>query len=453
MKNISLPRQLREIGKQFEKAGYEVYLVGGAIRNILAGYKPTDYDLASNALPQDVIKLFKRVIPTGIKHGTVTILYKGEKYEITTFRSEGKYSDGRHPDSVSYSNSIFEDLERRDFTINSIALNINTNEIIDPHNGKNDIINKLVKAIGNAEERFNEDGLRIIRAFRFVSQMEYQLDTATYQAIEKTKDRLTFISTERIQEELSKLLATRVPSTGLLPMAESGVMSIILPELDACRNIGQKGRHKYDVFYHSLRACDYAPIEKLNVRFAALLHDIGKPDAKGISDEGEIIFHNHDAISADITQDILRRLRLSNVFINSVTHLVRLHMFNYEHNWSDSAVRRFIARVGKEHIHDLLDLRRADSSAIEDRVSTCPKLFELEDRIEDVLSQDQAITIRDLAINGHQLSEYASIPKGPQMGKVLDFLLESVIEDPDQNSKDILLEIARNFYHNHLLQE
>jgi len=417
---------------------------------MVLGIPPKDYDIATDARPETVMGLFRRAIPTGIQHGTVTIVVHGEAMEVTTFRVEGRYSDGRRPDSVSFSPSLTEDLKRRDFTINAMAVDLENGELVDPHGGRTDAKHRIIRAIGDPLGRFTEDALRPLRACRFASQLEFIVEPSTVEGMRRSAGRLRSVAPERVKDELSKMLTARLPSTGLVLMAETGILGVVLPELDRCRGVEQKGRHSFDVFTHSVLACDGAPPEDLCVRLAALLHDIGKPEALRVLPDGERTFYQHEAVAATMADDILRRLRFPTSVVKKVSHLIRHHMFNYTEAWSDSAVRRFIARVGLENVDDLFLVRRADQYAMRGEAVPSRNLESFRRRIDAVLEAKEALSIRDLAINGHDLASQAGVPKGPAMGKVLEFLLDAVLDDPSLNTREKLLELARNYYETRL---
>ncbi len=433
---------------RFRQSGYELFLVGGAVRNLVLGGEPVDFDFATNATPDQVALAFRRVIPTGAKHGTVTIVHGSTHYEVTTYRAEGPYTDSRRPDRVEFISDIFADLARRDFTMNSMALDPLADRFLDPHNGEADIHNRLIRAIGDPHERFSEDALRMLRAIRFATQLEFAIDAPTFAAIGALSGRLASVSLERIRDELTRILASRTPSQGFRMMAETGLLATFLPELVDAIGVEQRGRHRFDVFEHSIIAVDAAPHDNPDVRLAALLHDIGKPPTLEIRD-GERIFHGHDGESARMTETILRRLKYPNAVASRVAHLVRHHMFHYTDEWTDAAVRRFIARVGEERIADLIELRRADTYAIAAARGGEQSLAALLRRVADQLSSEHAVSLKDLAVNGRTLIE-AGIPKGPLLGVVLEHLLETVIDDPSLNAQDTLVGIARRFYETRL---
>ena len=447
---FSIPATLEELARVFFRHGHQCYLVGGAIRDMLLDRRSTDYDIATNALPQQVQAMFKRVIPTGIKHGTVTVLFRGVRFEVTTFRIDQEYLDGRRPDSVVFTPSIEEDLRRRDFTVNAIACDLSTRRLLDPHDGRGDLHRRLIRAIGDPLERFREDGLRPVRACRFAAQFRFEIEPATFAAIPECLDTVRKVSCERIREELLRLLAAPQPSLGFHLMASCGLLALLLPELAAGAGVQQKALHCFDVLEHSLRSCDAAAPENLPVRLAALLHDIGKPGASRREEDGTRSFHGHEKLSAELAVGLLTRLRFSNQLIHKTRHLVLHHMFNYTGQWSDAAVRRFIARVGEEHIPDLLALRRADQVGTCGDSSPCAELATFSRRLEDVLAAARALTLKDLAVDGRDVMGALRLPPGPHIGVLLGELLECVLEDPELNIKESLLAIAGRVYEERL---
>lgn len=440
-----LPRTVISFMRAFHEHGFECYLVGGAVRNLILGRKPSDFDFTTNATPHQVMRAFRRVIPTGVQHGTVTVLHKGSSFEVTTYRSESDYTDSRRPDRVEFVGDIHEDLCRRDFTMNAMAFDPDRAVFLDPHGGEEDIRGRLVRAIGDPAERFREDALRMLRAVRFATELRFEIDETTLRAVTDGADRIHAVSAERVRDELTKLIASERPSYGLRILSETSLLSRTLPELAECVDVEQRGNHRFDVFEHSVRACDAAPADNLVVRLAALLHDIGKPRALEEDEDGTRRFHGHEKLSADMSEQLLRRLKFPNRTIAAVVHLVRHHMFNYTPEWSDAAVRRFIARVGADAIADLIALRAADGEAVTGEKVDARPLGQFAERVRREMESQQALTVRDLAVSGHDLME-AGIPRGPLLGVVLDELLEAVLEDPAQNSRERLIEIAKRFY-------
>ena len=394
--------------------------------------------------------MFKRVIPTGLKHGTVTVLHRGVRFEVTTFRIDSEYLDGRRPDSVVFTPSIEEDLRRRDFTINAIAYDLSSRRLLDPHEGRADLHRRLIRAIGDPVERFREDGLRPVRACRFAAQFGFSVDPATLAAIPLAMDTVRKVSGERIRDELVRLLSAPQPSQGFRLMAGCGLLEVLLPELAAGAGVEQRSLHCFDVLEHSLRSCDAADPGNLPVRLAALLHDIGKPVALRREADGDLSFHGHEKLSAELSGVLMARLRFPNQLIHRTRHLILHHMFNYTGEWSDAAVRRFVARVGEEHLPDLLALRRADQVGTCGDSSPSPALAAFGRRLEAVLAASQALGLKDLAVDGHELMRELNLPPGPHIGVLLGQLLDSVLEDPQLNTRETLLSIAGRFYRQRL---
>ncbi|MEE0879467.1 MAG: CCA tRNA nucleotidyltransferase [Treponemataceae bacterium] len=465
MKCVQIPSNLKKMNQFFENAGFKAYLVGGAVRDMLLGQKVSDFDLATNATPEQVMSIFKKVIPTGIEHGTVTVLFMGTPIEVTTFRIEQGYSDSRHPDKISFTDDITEDLSRRDFTINAMAASLLDGKIIDPFDGQKDLKNKIIRTVGSATERFSEDGLRPIRAIRFASKLNFKIEEETLKAIPLAIEKTKTISIERFRDEFCKMLVSEKPSISLKLMEETGILEFFLPELASCRNITQadfRGIHNFDILDHLFYACDGAPKEKLLVRIAALFHDIGKPatrkeETKIDTDGTEkpiITFFGHEKKSEQICKKIMTRLKFSNAEIDYVCHLIKEHMFFYESSWTDGAIRRFITRnslqkyTPLEIIEDLFDLRIADVTGM---TNTPPvlkngrwseNLIEFKDRIDNCLNENTALSLKDLAINGNDLMQIGL--KGKQIGWTLNELLQDVLESPSDNTKEKLIEIAKN---------
>ncbi|MDR2702543.1 MAG: HD domain-containing protein [Spirochaetaceae bacterium] len=436
---------LKEIAAVFTSAGKEVYLVGGAVRDLILGRDSADWDLATNALPEEVTRLFKRVIPTGIKHGTVTIHYKGASIEVTTFRTESDYSDGRRPDEIRYAAAIENDLSRRDFTMNAAAVKLPEGTLIDPFNGQSDISRKLIRCVGKPEERFAEDGLRPMRAVRFAAQLGFNLEKETLAAIPGALSTTARVAAERIREELDKTIASKSPQTGFIVMEETGLLRLILPELDACRGVEQKGYHRYDVLDHSLLACAYAARKNFSqeVRVAALFHDLGKPAVRQMGAGGIWTFYNHEKESVKLAEGIMRRFRYPNAVIDKVRRLIAAHMFHYEDVWKDNAVRRFIIRTGEDLLPELFDLRMADTAGTAGVEPNPAMLLPFKKRIEAVLAKSSALSLKDLAVNGNDLIA-AGVKPGKYVGIILNELLEAAVDDPALNTREKLLEIAGN---------
>lgn len=459
MNHIKIPDILKKMNEIFVQHGHKAYLVGGAVRDMLMGKEPHDWDVTTDATPEQVMSIFRKVIPTGIAHGTVTVHFMKNEIEVTTFRTESDYSDGRHPDKVEYTGNIEEDLSRRDFTINAIASYLGDGTITDPFHGRDDIKRKVIRTVGNPLERFSEDGLRPVRAVRFSAQLGFEIERETLKAISEPEilKKTSGISLERFRDELLKLMKAEKPSAGLKLMEESGILDIFIPEFKKCRGCIQgdfRGYHQFDVLDHLFYACDGAPASKQNVRLAALFHDIGKPDVKRVipTPQGDqFTFYNHEAKSQQITKEILFRLKFSNAEIANICHLVVNHMFNYTQDWTDAAVRRFLAKIQAENLEDLYDLRLADiygmnNAPVRGQDSrTIALLNELKDRISKETEKNSVLSLKQLAVNGKDLMKNG-ISAGKDLGFVLNQLLETVLEDPSQNEKEQLIKIALNIY-------
>ena len=444
---MKLPKSVIKFTEVFKKNNFQIFLVGGAVRDYIRGEKHFDYDFATDATPQEVIKLFKSVIPVGIEHGTVIVLFEKNQFEVTTFRKEDKYSDNRHPDKVSFVKTIDEDLARRDFTINAFAYDIIHKKLIDNYEGKNDLKNELIRTIGEPKERFNEDFLRMLRACRFAGKLNFKIEKKTLEAVKELSENIKKISVERIREELIKIMLCPKPSIGLEYMRITNLMAHILPELNDCYGIMQNRFHKYDVYYHNLYTCDAATKDDYRIRFAALLHDIAKPQTKRGKDvEEESSFYNHEIIGAKITGKILKRLKFSNHDIKYITHLVKYHMFYYTDEWTDGAVRRFIRNVGVENLENLFSLRDADRIGNGMKQGIPEVYLNFKERIKKILEIDNAFKIKDLNINGNIIMDELFLNPGPIIGEILNYLLENVLDNQSYNQKEILIEKAKEYY-------
>ncbi|HNQ97005.1 MAG TPA: CCA tRNA nucleotidyltransferase [Treponemataceae bacterium] len=442
MDRIPVPAVLKDLSRIFTAQGYQVYLVGGAVRDYFLGKKAEDWDIATDAKAEEVATLFKRIIPTGIEHGTVTIPFRGHMIECTTFRIETGYTDSRHPDSVSFTATITEDLSRRDFTMNAIAAALPTGEIVDPFDGRKDITKRIIRTVGDPHTRFSEDGLRPLRAIRFSAQTGFTIEGPTLEAISPSIPIIKTVARERIRDELSKLLTSDNPLPALYYLEQTGLLEHLIGELSMCRGVFQGGRHRHDVLDHLFYTCVYCPSASLELRLAGLFHDIGKPVALAFDTEGNPTFHGHETVSASITEKIMTRLKFPGKTIKAVCHLIRQHMFHYESVWTDAAVRRFIVRTGEDEIEQLFALRRADSRAISDIAEEGADIQELRERIIGILKQGHAFTLKDLAINGHDLTSQG-VPRGPVTGVILEELMQAVLDDPSLNNRERLLDISR----------
>ena len=425
-----------KIVRRIKAAGGSAYLVGGCLRDLISGRTPKDWDVATNLRPEEVKPLFPKVREVGAAFGTLLVPIHGEIFEVTSFRTDGIYSDGRHPDEIAYADNLHTDLERRDFTINAMAWDPDADQIEDPFGGLADLEAGLIRAVGDPRDRFREDALRLMRAIRFTAQLGFQLEAATWEAVCAESAGLERISTERIREELNHILRTPKPSAALLLLQESGLLRIFMPELDACLGVEQNRFHSHDVLMHLLLAVDAAPEDSLIVRLAALLHDIGKPDTRE-EREGDYTFYAHQVFGARTVDRILRRLTYPNEVRKSVAHLVYHHMFYYEPEWTDSAVRRFARTVGLENIPDLIALRIADMDSNRRKAGNRAPLDALLARVQAVIAKDTALSVKDLAIGGHELMALG-VPGGPGIGRILRALLERVLDEPEFNTPEQL---------------
>lgn len=444
MQSFPLTKTIRSFATRFKDAGFSLYIVGGAIRDFLLGFENDDFDFTTDAQPGEVMALFKHVIPTGIDHGTVTVLFENQKFEVTTFRTEGNYLDGRHPSSVTFIRNLEEDLKRRDFTINAFAADCIEGTILDLNKGLDDLHNRVIRAIGVPYQRFEEDALRIFRACRIAAKLNFHIEQETLDAMISMKENLCKVSAERIREELFKLVSSDHPTIGLRYMQRTSMLSQLFPSLAKGEKIEQGGMHHEDVLSHNIATCQAAADLRysLEVRLAGLFHDIGKSETVVFHDDRNT-FYQHEVVGEKQTKKILQSLKASNEQIRIISLLVREHMFAYQSNWSDSAVRRFINRIGLDIIPMLFQLRIADQIAIHGNADTTA-LDELQARIDFILEEHDALSIKDLAINGNDLI-LAGFPKGVQIGRTLAYLLDTVLDDPKQNNREQLLTIAKNF--------
>jgi tRNA nucleotidyltransferase (CCA-adding enzyme) len=429
---------------RLRNANKRAWIVGGCVRDALRGKAANDWDVCTDALPNELMKIFPRAIPTGIDHGTVTVVEKGEHYEVTTLRGETTYSDGRHPDSVHFTNDIVADLARRDFTVNAMAVDLTDGRVIDPFDGQKDLDARMLRAVGDPLERFREDGLRALRAARFVATLEFELDEPTEIAIENALDTYKKVSNERVRDEWLKTMKARKPSRGFDVMQRTGLLSVTCPELLEGVGMEQNKYHAFDVWTHALECLDACAGDPI-LRIAALLHDVGKPRTRAMSDKThDWTFYDHDRVGAEIADPIAARLRFSNDERARIVDLVRHHLFHYSDEWTDAAVRRWIRRVGKDRVEDLYLLNEADVRAKgKDAMPDLEALAGLKVHVAKVLAEGAALSTRDLEVNGRDLMQGLAMKPGKAIGEVLEALLEIVTQDPKENDRERLLAHAK----------
>ncbi len=469
----NLPKEVQTLLENFRKNNFQIYIVGGAVRNLIMNQPVNDWDFTTDAKPEEVLKLFPDAHYDN-KFGTVGIQLSDKKqkksddrrlwapegeddstFEITTMRKEGLYKDSRHPIDVSWTNKIEEDLGRRDFTINAIALT--TSHVIaskakqshkkddkwvliDPFHGEKDIENKLVRAVGDPNLRFEEDALRLMRAIRIATELEFEIEEKTFSAIKKNAKGITDIAWERIRDELFKLLFSNNPSAGILKLRDSGILQIILPELEKCFGIVQEGpKHDrvYDIGEHSMMSLKFTPSKDPLVRLASLLHDIGKPDTVKISPDGNVTFYNHDFIGGKLILKLADRFNLSKKQTDKLFKLVRWHMFSVSENQTDSAIRRFIKNVSQDYIEDIMAIRVGDRLGGGTQTETSWRIETFKERIKEVLRKP--FSISDLKVNGKDVMKELKIKPGPKVGEVLQKLFAEVLEDDSKNTREYLL--------------
>jgi len=448
-----LPAFVQFVCHKLVERGHEAVVVGGCARDILLGREPHDWDVATSAHPQDVLELFcgmttnhdlygisgvVHTVPTGLKHGTVTVVLSGEQVEVTSFRTDGEYSDGRRPDGVRFGVTLKEDLARRDFTMNAIAYDPSGGVIVDPFDGRLDIERKLIRAVGDPRERFTEDALRIMRAFRFSAVLGFPVEPKTEEAAMALAPTLSKVSAERVRDELLKLLVGRNAATVLECMTP--VLDVVLPELSALRGVAQNSYHQFDVWGHTLAVVGAIRRDPM-LRLAALLHDVGKPTvvAPHPSRPGENQFIDHEKVGADMTDSICERLKLSNEDRKFVVTLVRNHIgpLHLAHA-KMPAIRRFLRQLGVEYLEPLMKLCAADVAG-KGNIERDDSLGVIHERFTRAMEEKPVVSTRQLAISGKDVMETCGIPSGPEVGKVLAELLERVTDDPSLNERDKLL--------------
>jgi poly(A) polymerase/tRNA nucleotidyltransferase (CCA-adding enzyme) len=458
---MEIPKEILEIVEKLKENGFEAYIVGGCVRDFLRGVEPEDWDVTTNAKPQDIMKIFPKSFYEN-RFLTVTVLTGSEnprlkEIEITTFRKEAKYTDKRHPDFVGFAKNLEEDLARRDFTINAMALEIQNSKfkiqnenvkfkIIDPFRGQEDLKQKIIRAVGDPRERFSEDALRMVRAVRFSVTLGegWKIEEKTEEAIKENAFWISAISKERIRDEFLKIIMSEKAAKGIETLRELGLLKYVVPELEEGYKVTQNKHHIYDCYEHYLRSLDYAAKKGFNiyVRLAALFHDIGKPRTK--KGEGpDATFYGHEIVGARMTFGILKRLKFPKKDVEKITKLVRYHLFYYNPGEvGESSVRRLLRKVGKENIEELLQVRMADRIGSGVPKAEPYKLRHLRYIIEKV-SQDP-ISVKMLKVNGNDVMKALAIQPGPKVGQILDILLGYVLEDPKKNEREFLLKEIKN---------
>ncbi len=437
---IQLPDQVNKIIDTLEEAGYEAYAVGGCVRDSILGRTPDDWDITTSAKPEDCKRLFPRTVDTGIKHGTVTVLLGGEGFEVTTYRIDGVYEDGRHPREVTFTANLKEDLRRRDFTVNAMAYNERSG-LVDIYGGMQDIKNRVIRCVGDARERFDEDALRMLRAVRFSAQLGYRIDEKTREAVKAMAPNLRKISAERIQAELVKLVTSPHPDD-LRTAYELGITAQILPEFDLCMETPQRHKHHcYDVGEHILHSMLGVEPDKV-LRLAMLFHDIGKPQTLTVDADGTTHNKKHPLEGEKITRKVMRRLKFDNDTTEKVTKLVLYH--DYDIAPTEAGVRRAVNRIGEDIFSMIFVVRRADIAAQSDYMQEekLQKVAYIEEIYRRILDRKDAVTLKDLAISGKDLIAAGMAP-GRQIGETLHTLLDRVLDDPGLNQREILLKLSK----------
>lgn len=437
---IDAPISVMKIIETLEQAGFEAYTVGGCVRDSLLGRNPSDWDITTSARPEQVKALFSHTIDTGIQHGTVTVMLEHVGYEVTTYRIDGEYEDSRHPKEVIFTPLLTEDLKRRDFTINAMAWNPRAG-IIDEFGGMEDLDEGIIRCVGSPEERFSEDALRMMRAVRFSAQLGYEIEPATKAAIRKLAPNLKHVSAERIQVELVKLVESMHPDY-LRVAYETGITKVVLPEFDRCMETEQHNPHHcYTVGEHILHSM-LAISSNRYLRLAMLLHDIAKPEKKRTDEQGIDHFHDHQEASAEMAKVILRRLKFDNETIRIVSKLISFH--DYRFPAERRSVRRAVWKVGEDLFPMLLQVKAADTMA--------QSLFEREEKLEwiarvgelyqEILKDKECLSLKDLAVTGRDLIQAGCAP-GPELGRILNEMLQDVLEHPEHNTKEYLLQFPQ----------
>ena len=441
MIRIDMPENANRIIHTLQNAGYEAYIVGGCVRDAVLNKEPDDWDITTSAKPKEVKALFNRTIDTGIAHGTVTVMFGKEGYEVTTYRVDGKYEDHRRPNSVTFTSNLIEDMKRRDFTINAMAYN-DDEGIVDHFHGVEDLDAHVIRCVGEPSDRFDEDALRILRALRFSAQLDFEIDDRTKEAIRDRAKYLKDISAERIAVELTKLLMSDHPER-LLTAYELGVTGIVLPEFDAMMETPQVNKHhSYNVGEHTIRVIQEVPKDKA-LRWAALLHDVAKP-ATHTNDGQWDHFYGHNEVGVDMARSVLKRLKFDNATIDRVKRLVYWHDYGMGELPKLRSFRKALNKMGADLFEDYTYIKRADILAQSDyhREDKLNNLENLKEYYKEIMDKQQCLTIKELAISGKELMELGMKP-GPQIGEVLKNLLDKVLDEPELNEREQLIKLVK----------
>jgi len=452
MNNVKIPNGVRVILNELNNNGFEAYIVGGAVRDYFLKKLPKDWDIATNAKPSDIKSIFKNTHSIGEKFGMIQVLIDKEEFEVTTYRKDGNYKDSRHPEEVEFVGDIVKDLSRRDFTINAMAYDPIENKIVDPFNGQKDLKLKIVKTVGEANNRFKEDALRMMRAVRFACKLNFSIESETFLSIINNSNTIKNISFERIRDELIKIINSDTPSFGIRILKDSELLHEIIPEFDETVGCGQTKKYKFDVFEHTMQVIDQAKKISEDIRdknninafmFAALFHDIGKPYCikDGVVDEN--LFKNHHEISFQKSKKILNRLKFDNKFKKYCQYIIRNHSipyFSYYKN-NEFGTRLAINKYGKEYIHDILTHKIADRIGSGMNIDEVEILYELRKRVKFELNNNAPTEISDLKITGNEIIELTGFKPGPKIKEILNLILFKVLENPDINENRILRNI------------
>lgn len=444
---FNVPKEVRAVMGLLAQVGFKAHIVGGCVRDLLLGRAPKDWDVATDATPEEIQKIFPESVYENT-FGTVGVKTASDDpklkiVEVTTFRIEGRYTDKRHPDEVKFAKTLEEDLSRRDFTVNAIAMDIE-GEIVDPFGGARDLAKKIIRTAGDPDARFGEDALRLMRAVRLAVDLDFEIEEAARAAAQRISPRLNEIAAERVRDELTKIIMAARAADGISLLEELGLLRYVMPELREGIGVTQNKHHVYTVFEHSVKSLEYVarqPDTSLVVRLAALLHDVAKPRAKG-GDGPNATFYNHDIVGGKMAKKMLERLRFSSDVADQVSHLVRYHMFYYNvGDVSDAGVRRFVRRVGPEYIEDLLKVREGDRIGSGVPKAVPYKLRHLLFMVEKV--KHDPLAPKMLVLRGDELMRILDIPPGPRVGQILGALLEEVLDDPSRNNRDYLTARAK----------